>query len=159
MLQQLRFHASIAVVDTDGPKTNLWINVIKWIWNGYEVHENYISIDTCTRHHNLFFLPTFFGAFFRIRAALVVMKFSNLHIKSSITLPIVLEFILFLPRNVNEDLYIMKYHFDLLYCVTLNENGAIPNKCYKSCITYQTQVRTLTRNEQNHNGDRDCETR
>ena len=96
-----------------------------------------ISIDTCTRHHNLFFLPTFFGAFFRIRAALVVMKFSNLHIKSSITLPIVLEFILFLPRNVNEELYIIKYHLDLMYCVTLNENVAIPNKCYKSSITYQ----------------------
>ena len=67
------------------------------------------------------FLPPFFGAFFRIRAAQVVMKFSNLHIKISITLTIVLEFILFALRNVNEDLHIIKYHFHLMYCITLIE--------------------------------------
>ena len=98
-------------------------------------------INTCTRHHNLFFLPTFFGAFFRIRAALVVMKFSNLHIKSSITLPIVLEFILFALRNVNEDLHIIKYHFDLMYCVIFKFNRTkmwqFQINAIGNCITYQ----------------------
>ena len=198
MLQPLRFHASIAVVDTDGPKTNIWINVIKWIWNCYEVYKIQktlkftpymylnpvqltllvyptrifsifvqprpsvfgsgrwwqfaisLQFETCEPHaflyppiynftictiiifHRLYsywymykasyfiFLPPFFGAFFWIRAAMVVMKFSNLHIKSSITLPIVLEFILFTLRGVNEDLHIIKYHFDLMYCVTIS---------------------------------------
>ena len=60
-------------------------------------------------------LPSFFGAFFRVSAALDVVKFPNLHIKCSITFPIVLEFILFKLRSVNEDLHIIKYHLDLMY--------------------------------------------
>ena len=63
-------------------------------------------------------LPPFFGAFFRVSAALVVVKFSTLHIKCSITFPIVLEFILFALLRVNEDLHIIKYPLDLMYFVT-----------------------------------------
>ena len=64
-------------------------------------------------------LPSFFVAFFRVSAALVVMKFSNLHIKCFITFPIVLEFILFALLSVNEDLHIRKYPLYLMYCVIL----------------------------------------